>query len=249
MFTVRRRNMPAISEPLFYCPTLAPTGEIRLSGDEAHHITVQRLRVGDALALFDGRGEVAYGHIRTVGRRDVDVKIERRHHEPAPTLGLDLYCALPKGDRVSVLLDMATQLGMTRFTPIHCERSIVEPNERTYERWQRLCLEACKQSRRLYLPELMPPLPLESAVQQANEKRDYLLVAHPSADVLPTLLSLRSQKRLAIFIGPEGGLTDREIDELKEHNAHFVQLGEAILRIETAAIAMLSIMKLLATGA
>lgn len=230
-----------IPEPLFYHASLAATGDALLSGAEARHAAAQRLRAGDAVALFNGRGDVARGSVRAIGRDGVHVRIERRYREAPPRPRLELYSAVPKGDRVAVMLDMATQLGMTRFTPLRWRRSVVEPNERARERWQRICIEACKQSRRVYVPDIAPAAAVAEAAAQARGRRDLLLVAHPGNQAAPVAtIDSAPAERLALFIGPEGGMTDEEVELLRDAGARFVRLGAAILRIETAAVALIA---------
>ncbi|MFL6648489.1 MAG: RsmE family RNA methyltransferase [Sulfurifustaceae bacterium] len=230
-----------LNEPLFYCETLNDSDELVLTGEEAHHVTVQRRRIGEAIALFDGHGAVARGTIGALERNQVRVRVEERRREPPPAPALELYCALPKGDRVAVLLDMATQLGISRFTPIAWRRSVNAPGPRASERWRRICLEACKQSRRLHLPEIASSSTADAAVQHAKAAGTRILVAHLRADARPlSAIDLTRAARIGIFVGPEGGLTDEEVAALSKENVDFVDLGPAILRIETAAIALLA---------
>lgn len=231
-----------ITEPLFYHAALAPSGEVVLAGDEARHVAAQRLRAGDPIALFDGRGYVARGHVRAVGRSNVAVEVERGYQEPSPLPHLALYGAVPKGDRVNVLLDMATQLGMSRFTPVRWHRSVVEPSVRAQERWRRICIEACKQSRRVYVPDIAALAPLADAAAQAHSSAHRLLVAHPGRDAVAiAAVDLAGAEHIALFVGPEGGMTDEEVEMLRKLEARFVRLGDAVLRIETAAVALISL--------
>jgi 16S rRNA (uracil1498-N3)-methyltransferase len=235
---------PVVREPLFYCADLGNDNSIRLSGDEAHHVAVQRLRRDDAIALFDGCGRVARGTVALIGRHEVRVAVQERRQALAPVPRLDLYCAVPKGDRITVLLDMATQLGMARFTPVSWQRSVTEPRPPAIERWRRVCLEACKQSKRLYLPEICDVTTLPDAALHANASGAQLVLAHPSATDEPMLALGRRGTRFALFVGPEGGVTEEEAQQLQTLGAGTVRLGAGILRIETAAIAMLALASL-----
>jgi 16S rRNA (uracil1498-N3)-methyltransferase len=234
-----------VREPFFYAPTLADGPRLTVSGDEAHHAAaVQRLRVGDSLALFDGHGHVVRGRLLAVRARsrEIDVEVLERLSLPPPQPRTLLYAALPKGDRMSVLLDMGTQLGMSRFTPLLCARATVEPRPAAPERWSRICLETCKQSRRAHLPELAPPLDISTAAERAAAQGARLLVAHPDANARPP--HARATGAHAIFIGPEGGFTDGEIEYLRTRGAEIVTLGPRVLRIETAAVALLAALTL-----
>src|SRR3989344_4555511 len=111
----------------------------------------------------------------------LEAKLTDRQRMPNPRPAVHLACALPKGDRAAVLLDMATQLGMVRFTPLMCARNVVKPGANSRERLRRICLEACKQSRRFYLPEIeapaRPPRP------GRGRPPGSLWIAHPTTDV------------------------------------------------------------------
>lgn len=226
--------------PLFYCADLRATAPA-LSTDEARHIGAQRLRVGEALSLFDGRGMGARARIagfRERGRQ-VQIEIEQRIEYPPPAVELALYCALPKGDRLHTLLDMGTQLGMTRFTPLLCERGVVQPGGNWSARAERVCLEACKQSRRYWLPVLQPPMTLGEALAEAKPRTTSLWFAHPGGTTAATIAS--QDAAVAIFIGPEGGFTEEEAATAERASATLIDLGPQLLRIETAAVALLSI--------
>lgn len=225
-------------EPLFYCATLDAADDVALTGDEARHVRAQRLKAGDRLALFDGRGLVADGEVRSLDRSEVRIAVGRRRHTPAPAPRIALYCAVPKGDRVAVLLDMTTQLGMNRFTPIRWERSVTEPGARAAERWRRICLEACKQSRRPYVPEIAAAATAAEAAVQARHAGARLLLAHPDGGAVP--VGVADAENLALFVGPEGGLTEDELRTLRDAGADRIGLGNAILRIETAAVALVA---------
>lgn len=230
-----------LREPLFFCAMLDGADEVVLSGDEANHVRAQRLKPGDTLALFDGRGQIARGTVQSIARREVGIALAKRWHESLPVPDIELCCAAPKGDRIAVLLDMATQLGMSRFTPVRWSRAVVEPGARAAERWQRVCLEACKQSRRLHLPEIGEPVTLTDAIANARADGSRLLLADPggrTASKLPP--DLAGASHLTLFVGPEGGLVDDELALLRDAGAYFFNLGEGILRIETAAVALIA---------
>src|SRR5688572_4169822 len=124
-----------MSEPRFYCETLPAPGEVaRLHGDEARHAAAsRRLKAGDMLWLFDGRGAVARARFQALHDRgrEVETVVEEKQQLPRPQPEIHLAAALPKGDRAAVLLDMATQLGISAFTPLLCEHGVVKPGDGT----------------------------------------------------------------------------------------------------------------------
>ena len=160
---------------------------------------------------------------------------------PPPRPALHLACALPKGDRQQVLLDMATQLGMTQFTPLHCERSVVKPGANSPARWKKICLEACKQSRRLHLPAMESLATVKNVTARAVAGGARVWIAHPAEDAraLIDAVSL-TPGDVTVLVGPEGGFTPEEVNQAIAQGAGFISLGKPILRIETAAVALLS---------
>lgn len=241
-----------MSDPLFYSEQLADPGDtLTLAGDEALHAAAsRRLQVGETLWLFDGRGgfvRTTLLHITARGRT-LDLRIEARHTEPPPKPAIHLACALPKGDRQSTLLDMATQLGMTEFTPLVCERSVVKPGANSAERWRRICLEACKQSRRLYLPILHASATPQEMVAREAGRANTVWIAHPSAAAVAVSRAVEQNASAAvtILVGPEGGFTEQEVERTTAAGARQIALGSAILRIETAAVALVAAFSLAA---
>jgi len=226
-----------MSEPLFFFETLPEVGQtLVLTGEEAQHAAgARRLGSGDTLSLFDGRGTQVRAELLALDKRgrSIELRVVARREAPPPQ-PLHLMCALPKGDRQAVLLDMATQLGITDFTPLVCDRSVVMAGEQRAGRWARICLGACKQSRRLFLPRLHPP-----ASPGTIALRGAALLAHPDGVALRTALP-EASAGLTILIGPEGGFTDPELHALEVAGARRVSLGAGILRIETAAVALLA---------
>jgi 16S rRNA (uracil1498-N3)-methyltransferase len=235
-----------LSEPMFYCESLLqPGGTVRLQGDEARHASAsRRLGVGDTVRLFDGRGGIAHGKVRALHDRgrEIDVSIDEHTQQEAPHLRVHVACALPKGDRASTLIDMATQLGMTSFIPLLCERSVVDPGAGTLERLRRVSLEACKQSRRAYLPQIHEPIKFIEVFARSGT----VWIAHPDGE--PAATATPATDELTLLVGPEGGFSEDEIAYAAKKSARRVALGTGILRVETAAVALLALTSLTGTG-
>lgn len=231
-----------ISESMFYCPGLSPGIDVAtVDGAEAHHIlTSRRLTVGNAIWIFDGRGTVGRATIvaRESRTRTVRLQVHEREFIPLARPHVELACALPKGDRQAVLLDMATQLGMTGFRPLLCERSIARPRPQAARRWHRICIEACKQSRRPHLPAIHAALTPTQALAWTGSDCT-IWVADQEGKPLPAG-PLPEKEQLLLMVGPEGGFTDAEMTSIADSGARMVSLGAGVLRVETAAIALLS---------
>ncbi len=235
-----------MTEPWFFLPALASTGDdAQLTGDEAHHASaVRRLHAGDAITLFDGRGNLARATVTTANarRREVMLAVTARTLLPPPHPRVHLYCALPKGERLATLLDMGTQLGMTSFTPLACEYSVAKATDGFIARAQRICLEACKQSRRAWLPSLRAATTPAQAATQAAKDGDLVLLAEPGGNALEHA-GKNHDRPTTILIGPEGGFSEAELAAMRAAGARQVTFGEGILRIETAAVAALATLR------
>ena len=238
-----------MSSPWFFAEHIPADGElIALAAEEARHATAaRRLALGDELTVFDGKGALAQAAITALPARgrELELRVRTRLHLPAPARSLHLAAALPKGDRAATLLDMATQLGMTEFTPLVCTQSVVVPTRA--DRWQRICIEACKQSRRGYVPLLHEPAGPLAAIKAFSASRDAavtasVLYAHPGGRALSP--DDFSAARCLLLIGPEGGFSEEVVEAMTAAGAARIDLGAGILRVETAAVALLAALAL-----
>lgn len=238
-----------MSSPWFFAEHIPSDGElVALTTEEARHATAaRRLALGNALTLFDGNGALAQAAITGLPTRGrgLELRVQSRLQAPASRRELHVAAALPKGDRAATLIDMATQLGMTAFTPLVCTHSVVMPTR--VDRWQRICIEACKQSRRAYLPQLnesASPVAAIKAFTSAPGANNgtCALYAHPGGRALAA--ADFSAARCLLLIGPEGGFSDDEVATMTAAGAARIDLGVGILRVETAAVALLAALSL-----
>ncbi len=195
----------------------------------------RRLRNGDSILTFDGEGLVArcvITHLDPRGRSTA-FSIEQRTAFAKPEYQVGLACAVPKGDRQNTLLDMTIQAGMTDYWPVRFERSVTKAPELS-ERWQRIAVEACKQSRRAWLPRLHEPLEFADLIELAQS---WALVVADAADSSAGVPAASTNSGSLLVVGPEGGLTQREKQALLDAEARVINLGPHILRTETAAVA------------
>lgn len=225
----------------FYCnPITKSTAE--LTGRQAHHLTsVLRLKAGRKVELFDGAGWLATAAVLSATNHKVTLQIENTKMTPKPhQCSIIIAPSVAKGTRFDWLITKCTELGIDRVAPVIFERTVKHPkNPKTAARWRNLAIEAAKQSRRLFLPQIDLPLTLEQAVKK-------LKADHPNAGILfgsldtvcPSILETPTANVDTIaFIGPEGGLTQQEESFLSSLSAQPVRITDSVLRIETAAIA------------
>ncbi len=230
----------------FYCEKITkPVSEI--SGIEAHHLTsVLRLKREEQVELFDGRGVVAEAVIKELYGKKVALEILNIHTVQKRTeRRIIIAASIAKGERFDWLIEKCTELGVDRISPFLFERTVkYAAGTQTIQRWHNLSISAAKQSGLNLLPLIDNPAPLKDVLEKL--KKDY-----PVSDVLLgwidlnavslTQYSLRDKDVIAL-IGPEGGLTDSEKQYCLEADAKPVRLTDSVLRVETAALALASIL-------
>ncbi len=216
-----------------------------LTGSEAHHLLhVLRATPGTAVTLFDGSGHEFEAEVAKCGRSSMDLVIlsERAVSRELP-FELTLGVTLPKGDRQRWIVEKATELGVTRLVPLVTERSVATAEKHAGEKLSRYVIEASKQCGRNRLMQIAEPMAWPDWLQSANDDAAASLprarkwIAHPGGRALAAA-DLAQPVPTAIAIGPEGGLTDAEIDAATAAGWTLIGLGPRILRIETAAISL-----------
>jgi 16S rRNA (uracil1498-N3)-methyltransferase len=225
--------------------TAVRAGEVSLSEREAHHVRdVLRLGEGDAVEVFDDAGAVARATIVSSGAGGVVVRVEEAASDDSQSVvKLTVAAAVPKGDRADWMIEKLSELGVERFVPLATARSVVLPEGRNKrDRWTRLATEAAKQSRRRGVMRIEELTRLGDALRDATAAGAcyHLSTASGAAPVLD-LLCRDAPRTLTAFVGPEGGWTDEEAAQFDAAGAVGVKLTSTILRIETAAVAIASI--------
>ncbi len=227
----------------FYYISLSLDPEIvEVDGKEARHmIGARRLKAGDEVTLFNGKGLIGYGQIKSVTTKVVSIVVSQVKQTTLPNPRIVLASALPKGDRANIMLDMATQLGMTDFVPLDCERSIITSIENKLERYKRICINACKQSQRYYLPEIHSAMTPRQLIEQNVWTNKKFFLADPDAISKDEILVAATKSQAIILIvGPEGGFSEPEQKLFDRQQIKRIKLSPAILRIETACVSLLA---------
>ncbi len=207
--------------------------------EETHLFRILRARPGETVAVMDGHGTLG----TAVVEPDRRLKLETRRTVPPPARRLHLYFAPPKKQKLDALLKQAVELGVHVLVPVLCERSVVLPGENSVAgRWMDLLFEACKQSGNPFLPEVASPMQFAAALARARETCGALVVGSNRTGVFP---DLGAASDVAFFVGPEGGFTDAETEEMFEAGAIPLRIGDWTLRVETAAAAGLGVLNVL----
>ena len=208
--------------------------------ESLHAAASRRQQHGDRVVLIDGKGTRAIGEIDSISRLAVKVRIVARTQTDNQEPRLILATALPKGEGLKTMLSMIAQLGVTTFVPLACERSIVKVNNVNVSRWERIFREACKQSHNPVFPKIeQSASPVEFVLTTRRSNTPVLVADRVGAEIKP----FPARTAVAICIGPEGGFTDDERTGMLAQGAELFSLGTNILRIETAAVAAVSIVR------
>jgi 16S rRNA (uracil1498-N3)-methyltransferase len=231
----------------FYHPQSLNLGEIELTGAEAQHLVrVLRLAAGDQVEVFDGRGQAVSAEVVNVGKRTARLRVlGTPASTPPPLPSIRLLTAAPKSDRLRWLVEKATELGVSRLSLLQTRRSVVHPGEGKLDKLHAAVLAACKQCNRNDLMPIDTPRAWETVVDDVSQLRSPFLIAAPgSPDLGRHAVQLSSAAEVVIAIGPEGDWDPAEVTYAAQQGAIAVGLGPLILRVETAAIAAVSALRL-----
>ena len=230
------------SSARFHCPDVSASGQtLHLVGEEHHHLrNVLRLKPGDRLSLFDGRGKSFQAALVSTGARESVLLVGAQElGRPESPLAIHLAPALAKGEKLDLMIQKGTELGVFAFHPVASLRADLklEPGraEARCERWRRVALEACKQSGRTRVPEIFPPAGLEEFLRRDLPQDRTVL--DPSGEILGEPAAREEAGDCLIAIGPEGGWDPEELARMRAHGFKVLRLGPRTLRAETAAIA------------
>ena len=221
---------------------------VTLGTDEARHLReVLRLKTGDEVYVFDGRGREFRCVVVTSRRDSAELRIEDEIEpaKPESHLQLNLCVALLKGDKFDLVVQKATELGVTKITPlitryadIHL-RDAADATKRV-ARWQRIAVEAAKQSGRAFVPEISLPVNFEAALDVDGLG---VMFAERDGESLEHLTRESAPQSVTALVGSEGGWSDAEIEAARARNFHVITLGGRILRAETAAITVTALIQ------
>ena len=209
---------------------------VTVRGDEFHHsIRVVRLHEGEAVEVFDRSGKMANAIVESIARDHAVLKIGDEIASRESSIDITLAMAIIQLEKFELVLQKATELGVRSIVPLVTDRIEVRAERYAgkYERWERILFEAVKQSGRSIVPTLETPAWFEDVMTRDDFKILF------DADTPPS--TAQPSNRATLFIGPEGGWSERELALARDHNAHFQRLGPRRLRAETAAIAAVSI--------
>jgi 16S rRNA (uracil1498-N3)-methyltransferase len=214
-------------------------------GPARHLVRVLRQRVGDPVTLFNGDGSEHAGVITAIeGKQSCRVELRASHQpERESPLAISLVQAIGRGERMDYSIQKAVELGVAEIQPVFSERTEVrlgaERADKRLAHWQQVAIAACEQSGRVRLPRIHPPAPLH----EVRPGTGLNLFLDPLAKLGPTGLETPESLAASIVIGPEGGLSEAEIDQLTQLGFTGLRIGPRVLRTETAGPAVIALLQ------
>lgn len=224
---------------------------IFITGDDVNHIkNVLRMKPGEEVWVSDSRNKEYHCMIQNLDRDEVRLQIlyvqETDYELPGK---ICLFQALPKGDKMELIVQKAVELGAAEIIPVETKRCVVKldakKREKKTARWQEIARSAAKQSKRMLVPKVQPVMTFSEALAYAQEL-DVCLIPYELArgmkETKKILEEIRPGETIGIFIGPEGGFEEEEVDKAMKMGAKPITLGRRILRTETAGLTLLSVL-------
>jgi 16S rRNA (uracil1498-N3)-methyltransferase len=244
----------------FISPDQAAGDGIVITGEDVRHIaTVLRMKTGDELLLCDGQGTEYSVTITSVERTAVATRVLSAANRSLPSPRITLCQGIPKSDKMDLIVQKATELGVASILPVVTERTIVKlkDEEKRVARWQKICREAAMQSNRVDIPRVeqvqklaafldglaQPPQPAATGATAAERALLLLPWEDGTGPIKHLLRAIPRPAAIVAIIGPEGGLSAKEAGMAQDRGFHLVSLGRNILRTETAALAVLSMIQ------
>lgn len=233
--------------PRLYTPQALASGSL-IDLDEAsarHLVSVLRMSAGQQVILFNGLGGEYSGQLSNVRKNTASVSVSKFiDSDRESPLKVHLAIGVSRGDRMDWIVQKATELGVCSITPLFTERTEVKLNAERLDKknrhWQQVAISACEQCQRTLVPLVSPAIPLTQWVAVDNDSLK--LVLHHRADKRLTALN-KDSNLVSLLVGPEGGLSDSEIDLSLNYGFKPLALGPRVLRTETAPLAALSILQ------
>lgn len=232
---------------IFTSQALTADSLIELEEAQSHHLSkVLRMQVGRELILFNGAGGEYSAIIETITKKSLSVKLANLNPDNRQSsLQLELAIGISRGDRMDWVLQKATELGVSKITPLITERTEVklggERSDKKLAHWQQTLISACEQCQRNLLPELNQPILFSDWVTQCKAEFKFVL-HHRDNQGLP---QHKTTDSVALLIGPEGGLSETEIAQAVAQQFSPLTLGPRVLRTETAPVAAISVVQYL----
>lgn len=231
----------------FYLPPAAWLADPALTGDEARHLSqVLRMKSGDSVVVFDGRGRRASAEILSVSRDFVSLKLGEILPTRAPLPAITLAQAIPKGKNMDLIVQKSVELGIAAIQPLVTRYTVVQPGDGKSGKWRRNALEACKQCGQDTLPDITEPMTFDRWIATQADAPGLKLIASLAPGARPMRTVLRGHPgtvQATLLVGPEGDFSGEETATALAAGFLPVSLGSIVLRVETATLFCLSALR------
>ena len=227
----------------FYAEPVQPGAEPMIEGEEARHLMQSlRARVGEMVELLNGQGRRARAEIIHCERRSLRCRVLAVDELPRPAVSIMLVQALPKSGKFDLVLQKAVELGVDGIHPLISDHAIRRSDKP--QRWQAVCLSAMKQSGNPWLPVVYPATDVEGFIRSGASDIERVLLADLNAGAGTLKRAMETPAAsIACLVGPEGDFSRKELACLREAGAVPVSLGAHVMRSETAAIFLMSVLR------
>ncbi|MBQ9814859.1 MAG: 16S rRNA (uracil(1498)-N(3))-methyltransferase [Lachnospiraceae bacterium] len=232
--------------------------KVYIEGGDVNHIkNVLRMQTGEQIMVSDGEGSDYLCEIESMTEQEVVCNILSKEVSSSEcSVKFYLFQGLPKSDKLEHVIQKSVELGVYEIIPTNMSRCIVKYDDKKLKnklsRWQGIAESAAKQSHRGVIPEVKPVMNYSEALKYAKEKCDMILVPYENhkgmKETKEILAEIKPGMSVAIFIGPEGGFAEKEIEMAEQADARLITLGNRILRTETAPLMLLSVLTFMLEG-
>ncbi|MBI6037488.1 16S rRNA (uracil(1498)-N(3))-methyltransferase [Clostridium perfringens] len=224
----------------------------KITGEDVKHIyKVLRVKPGEKVVVNNLESEEFLGEVEEVNKQEVSIKIlEKLDVNNESNLNITLFQGMPKAAKMDLIVQKCVELGVSEIIPTITDRVDVKLKGefKKLDRLNKIALEACKQSKRTVIPQVLEPMDFKEVLEKID-KLDLMVIPYENAtgygirDMVNSIENKDSIKNVGIMVGPEGGFEESEIEALKEKGAHIVTLGPRILRTETAGFTCISLIQ------
>ena len=218
----------------FFCEKLEGDIAFLDKSEHRHLFKILRAEEGKEILLITGKGMIA----EAVVAQNQQIKILKRKCYSTPEKRVHLFVAVPRKQKLDILLSQCTEAGVWSIYPIITDRNVAIPQkDNSILKWREKIIEACKQSHNPFFPEICMPLSLTKALDVTKQLKMPVYFGDTAENVNSNIESLPDKGDIAWFVGPEGGFTEQETNFLKDNAVKGLSLGKWIMRVETAALA------------
>jgi 16S rRNA (uracil1498-N3)-methyltransferase len=215
--------------------------QIEVDGDEAHHgVNVLRLKKSEEVKISDGAGNWATGKVIELSKKSFTVEISTRGFDPAPKQRVIAVQAILKNDANKEAIDFLTQFGIDEIIPWQSQHSIGKIDNKSLSKWQSAARESSRQSRRTRIPVIANTLSTENLISKIKDCEN-VFVLHEAAENRLSQIEINEEVDVFLIVGPEGGLSEFEVNSFIAVGAKAVRLGESVLRAANAGAAATSV--------